>query len=61
MEYVLEKIREIECVEEAHMVYGVYDIVVVIKVEINEELKGIILRIRTVEHILSTLSLIVVS
>ena len=61
MEYVLEKIKEIDSVEEAYMLYGVYDIVAVIKVETNEELKGIILGIRSVEHVLSTLSLMVVS
>ena len=58
---VLEKIREIEGVEEAYMLYGIHDIVAVVKVETNEDLKGIILRIRTVEHVLSTLSLMVVS
>ena len=61
MEYVLEKIKEIDSVEEAYMLYGVYDIVAVIKVETNEELKGIILDIRSVKHVLSTLSLMVVS
>ena len=61
MERVLEKIREIECVEEAYMLYGVYDIVAVIKVETTEELKGIILRIRTVNHVLNTLTLMAVS
>ena len=58
---VLEKIREIEGVEEAYMLYGIYDIVAVVKVETNEDLKGIILRIRSVEHVVSTLSLMVVS
>ena len=57
MEHVIEKIREIECVEEAYMLYGVYDIMAVVKAETNEELKEIILRIRTVKHVLSTLSL----
>ena len=61
IEHVLEKIREIEGVEEAYMLYGIHDIVAVVKVETTEELKGIILRIRTVEHVLSTLSLMVVS
>ena len=61
MEYVLEKIKEIDCVEEAYMLYGVYDIVAVIEVGTNEELKAIILRIRGVEHVLSTLSLMVAS
>jgi DNA-binding Lrp family transcriptional regulator len=61
MESVLEKIKEIEGVEEAYMLYGVYDIVAVVKPETTEELKGIILRIRTVKHVLSTLTLTAVS
>ena len=60
-EWVLERIGEIEGVEEAYRLYGVYDIVAVVKAETTEELKGIILRIRTVKHVLSTLSLMVVS
>ncbi|MHC3129619.1 MAG: Lrp/AsnC ligand binding domain-containing protein [Candidatus Bathyarchaeota archaeon] len=61
MEHVLEKIREIECVEEAYMLYGVYDILAEIKTETTEELKEIILRIRTVKHVLNTLTLMAVS
>ncbi len=61
VEPVLEKIREIGCVEEVHMLYGVYDIVAVVKAETPEELKGIILRIRTVKHVLNTLTLMAVS
>ncbi len=61
MEHVLEKIREIECVEEAYMLYGVYDIVAVVKAETTEELKGIVLRIRTLKHVLSTRTLMAVS
>jgi len=61
MEHVLEKIREIECVEEAYMLYGVYDIVAVVKAETTEELKEIILRIRTVKHVLNTLTLMAVN
>ena len=61
MEHVLEKIREIECVEEAYMLYGVYDILAEVKTETTEELKEIILRIRAVKHVLSTLTLMAVS
>ncbi len=57
MEHVIEKIREIECVEEAYMLDGVYDIIAKVKAETNEELKETILRIQTVKHVLSTLSL----
>ena len=61
LERILEKIKEIEGVEEAYMLYGIYDIVAVVKVETTEELKGIILRIRTVNHVLNTLTLMAVS
>ena len=60
-EWVHERIREIKGVEEAYRLYGVYDIVAVVKAETTEELKGIILRIRTVKGVLSTLTLMVVS
>ena len=56
-EWVLERIGEIEGVEEAYRLFGVYDIVAVVKAETTEELKGIILNIRTVKHVLSTLTL----
>ena len=61
IESVLEEIREIKGVEEAYMLYGVYDILAVVKAETPEELKGIILRIRTVNHVLNTLTLMAVS
>ena len=61
IESVLDKIREIEDVKEAYMLYGVYDILAVVKAETTEELKGIILRIRTVNHVLNTLTLLAVS
>ncbi len=60
MEPVLEKIREIKCVEDACMLYGVYDILAEVKTETTEELKEIILRIRTVKHVLSTLTLMAI-
>jgi DNA-binding Lrp family transcriptional regulator len=60
-EWVLERIGEIEGVEEAYRLFGVYDIVAVVKAETTEELKGIILCIRTVKHVISTLTLTAVS
>jgi DNA-binding Lrp family transcriptional regulator len=59
-EWVLERIGEVKGVEEAYRLYGVYDIVAVVKPETPEELQGIILRIRTVKHVKSTLTLLVV-
>jgi DNA-binding Lrp family transcriptional regulator len=60
-EWVLERIGEIEGVEEAYRVFGVYDIVAVVKAKTTYKLKGIILRIRTVKHVKSTLTLFGVS
>ena len=59
-EWVLEKIGAVKGVEEAYRTFGVYDIVAVVKAETTEELKGIILNIRKVKHVLSTLTLMVV-
>ena len=59
-EWVLHRIGEIEGVEEAYRIWGVYDIIAVVKAETTEELKGIILHIRKVKHVLSTLTLTVV-
>ncbi len=57
MESVLEKIKEIEGIEEAYMVYGTYDILVKVKTEIQKELKGIVQKIRSQDNVLSTLTL----
>jgi DNA-binding Lrp family transcriptional regulator len=57
MESVLEKIKAIEGIEEAYMVYGSYDICVKVKPKIPKELKGIIQKIRSQENIQSTLTL----
>ena len=59
-EWVLDRIGEIEGVEEAYRIWGVYDIIAVVKAETIEELKGIILHIRKVKHVLSTLTLMIV-
>jgi DNA-binding Lrp family transcriptional regulator len=59
-ELVLERIGEVEGVEEVYRTFGVYDIVAVVKAEKIEELKGIILKIRTVKHVMATLTLMVV-
>ena len=61
MESVLDKIEKIGGVQEAYMIYGVYDIIARVKTETIKELKGIILRIRTVNHVLNTLTLMAVS
>lgn len=61
MEAVLEDVKKVKGVEEAYMLYGVYDIIMEVKAENVEELKDTILKIRKLQHILSTLTLLVVS
>jgi len=60
MESVLEEVKEIDGVEEAYMVYGVYDICAKVKTEIPQELKGVVQKIRSKENVSSTLTLMVV-
>jgi len=60
MESVLEEVKEIDGVEEAYMVYGVYDICAKVKTESPQELKGIVQKIRSKNNVSSTLTLMVV-
>ena len=60
MESVLEKIKEIDGIEEAYMVYGVYDICVKVKTEIPKELKGVVQKIRIQDDVRSPLTLMVI-
>ena len=57
---VLEVMKRIEGVEEAYMVYGVYDIVAKIKADTTARLKDIILwRIRKLNKVRSTTTMMV--
>jgi DNA-binding Lrp family transcriptional regulator len=60
MESVLEEVKEIDGVEEAYMVYGLYDICAKVKTEIPQELKGIVQKTRSQYNVSSTLTLMVV-
>jgi DNA-binding Lrp family transcriptional regulator len=60
MESVLTEVKEIDGVEEAYMVYGIYDICAKVKTEIPQELKGVVTKIRSQNNVLSTLTLMVV-
>ena len=60
MESVLEEVKEIDGVEEAYMVYGIYDICAKVKTEIPQKLKGIVPKIRSQNNVSSTLTLMVV-
>jgi len=56
---VLEDIKTIEGVEEAYLAYGVYDLVIRMKVDSIDKLKEILThRFRAIKNIKSTLSLI---
>jgi len=60
MESVLKEVKEIDGVEEAYMVYGIYDICAKVKAEAPQELKGIVQKIRSKENVSSTLTLMVI-
>ena len=58
---VLQKVRAIEGVEEATMVYGIYDVVAKVKGDTLSKLKEIITkRIRKIENVRTTLTMMVV-
>jgi DNA-binding Lrp family transcriptional regulator len=58
---VLKELRQVEGVEEAFAVSGVYDIVVRVKADTADQLKEIIrMRIRKLYNVRSTLTLFVV-
>jgi len=58
---VLEKLKEIPEVTEAYIIYGVYDLVVKVRVERQEDLRDIVTnRLRKMEKIRSTLTMLAV-
>jgi len=58
---VLKLLKNIEGVEEAHAVYGVYDIVAKVKAETMDKLKEIVTwNIRRLDKVRSTLTMIVI-
>lgn len=61
-EEVIKKLKQIENVKEVHGVFGVYDIVVKIEAPNNDVLQNVITnKIRKMEKISSTLTMIVIS
>ena len=61
MPEVLEKVRAVEGVEEAEMVYGNYDIVARVKTDTMDKLKHIIaFQIRALANVRSTQTMLVV-
>lgn len=61
VEMVLEDVKEIKGVEEAYIIYGVYDIIAEVKAENDNNLWAIIIKIRKLQHIMSTITLQVAS
>ncbi|MEE8322780.1 MAG: Lrp/AsnC ligand binding domain-containing protein [Candidatus Bathyarchaeia archaeon] len=62
MEETLKDLNKISNVKEAHLVYGVYDIVAKVEAESMTKLKEIVTwKIRRLETVKSTLSMIVMS
>ncbi|MCW4027948.1 MAG: Lrp/AsnC ligand binding domain-containing protein [Candidatus Bathyarchaeota archaeon] len=58
---VLKSLEDVEGIEEAYSVYGVYDIIVKIKAESMDKLKDIVTwRIRRLNKVRSTLTMIVI-
>ena len=61
-EEVLKKLRGIDGVREAYMVYGVYDIIAKIEAEDLDRLKDIVTwRIRRLDRVRSTITMIIAS
>ena len=59
MPEVLKKVKAVEGVEEAEMIYGVYDIVAKVKTETMDQLKQIITyKIRRLDNVLATQTLL---
>ena len=58
---VAAELESIQNVREVHVTYGVYDVIAKVEAETPEKLKETITnRIRTLEHIKSTLTMVVV-
>jgi len=58
---VLEELRKVSNVKEAHIVYGVYDIIAKVEAEDMDKLKSVITwKIRRLDRVRSTLTMIVV-
>jgi len=58
---VLKKLKKVEGINEAFLVYGVYDIIARVKADTMDKLKEIVIwRIRRLDKVRSTLTMIVV-
>lgn len=61
MESVLEKLKKINAVKEAYMLYGVYDLIAKVEADAMEKLKEIITwQVRRLEKVQSTQTMMVI-
>jgi len=59
--YIIEQLNKLECVTNVDSVYGVYDLVIKIEANTMEEVKNIIsYNVRRINHVRSTLTMIVI-
>jgi DNA-binding Lrp family transcriptional regulator len=56
---LVKELEKLDSIREVHPVYGVYDIVVKVEAETMEQLKEVIMRIRKLDKIRSTLTMTV--
>jgi DNA-binding Lrp family transcriptional regulator len=58
---VLESLRKVDAVEEAHRIYGVYDIIAKVKADNMDKLQEFVSRhVRRLDKVRSTLTMIVI-
>jgi len=57
---VLKELRRMNGVVEAYVVDGVYDVVVVLEAEGLDDLRNVILKVRSMDNVQSTLTMIAV-
>jgi len=61
MEEVLESLKDVEGVKEAHSTYGVYDIIAKVEAETVDELNEVVTQqIRKLSNVRSTLTMMVI-
>ena len=58
---VLEYLRKVDAVEEAHRIYGVYDVIAKVKADNMDKLQEIVsMHVRRLDKVRSTLTMIVI-
>jgi len=61
MEEVLESLKDVESVMEAHSTYGIYDIIAKVEAETPDRLNEVVTQeIRKLSHVRSTLTMMVI-